>query len=334
MTEQPNIVSTPVSDSAQDSASSDSPAAASSPAQKLEDTPLAAPEPKKPDDAAAKEKAAAAEQATARMTERFTDLTAKNAQLTRAQRVLTQEKATFEQKQKANQGKTEGYDEIRRMAKEDPVGLLKHLDLDYADVTTAVLQAPPERDKEFISLQNEVQEMRDKAAEDEKQHQAQVSADRVAAYRDNLKKTIDSSADYALLQTRGQEGVELVVQVARDYLKNHKVLPTDEEALKAVENYLEKQVETALATGKLKAKFQPAPEKEPEKPKEPTLEPGTENGAASPVIGSGVVVSRTTDRQGKTLTNKLQSIGSDQKEVLLSNDESIRKAASGLKWDL
>ncbi len=332
MADQPTIVTTPASGSTQDSATLVSPAQPAAvpadpsalAAQKPADTPLAAPEPKEK---------AAADDATAKMTERFTDLTAKNALLARGQRALSQEKKAFEEKQKSLQEKVTGYDEIQRLAKDDRVGLLRHLNLDYADVTTDVLKAPPEGEKKFISLQNEMQAFRDEKEADEKQRQADVSQERVAIYRDKLKKTIDSSGDYALLQTRGQEGIELVVQVVREHLKNHGELPTDEEALKAVETHLEQQVEAALATEKLKAKFQPAPEPEPEKPGEPTPEPGAEKVAAPPAIVSGVVVSRTSDKSGKTLTNRLQSIGSDQKKALLSNDESIAQAAAGLKWD-
>ena len=193
------------------------------------------------------------------------------AQLAREQKKLRQERDEMKRVQQeldARKGTVSTYDDLQKLARDNPYEVMQKLGLDYEALSKQVLQdgeKDPQQEmlNEIQSLKAELESI--KKAEEEKSAQAQQSKQEKARIEwiDEIKTFVDNSSDegrYEIINAVGQEAYELIAEVqTAHYQDTQEVMPYDEAAL-MVENHLEEQFSTEaqkyLKSNKVKSKLE------------------------------------------------------------------------------
>lgn len=238
------------------------------------------------------------------------DLSARFAALARRERQAQEiERAA---KEKADRLKAlEEFESLKQKAKSDPLAYLQAGGIDYQLITDYLLgenQTPTQESKlEELErrLEAERQERlaREEAAKSEKRERA------LGRFKHSIESHIENNVEaYELI--KANDAKELVFEVAIERYNEEGKVPDIKECADMVEAYLEKELDKLKALKKVQSRFAPVMP-EPKDSKElPKLDLGP-----------------------KTLTNQVVSQVPPQTKPLLSADESIKRAASLIRWN-
>lgn len=178
--------------------------------------------------------------------------------LTKKEKDLLQKQAEI----KALEDTISKYKELTSKAKENPLAILEHFELDYDQLTDYVVNQTTPEEKRFKDLQNQIEQMRkerleevenSKKLKEEGEKAAQES--RVAENVQAFKKTIQEVAqdpEFELLNT--YKSFDLVFDVCKQYYEKNKKMIDVKTACNWVEKHLESQLDTALRIEKIRKK--------------------------------------------------------------------------------
>lgn len=136
-------------------------------------------------------------------------------------------------------------EEARQKAKKDPRAALKMLGWEYDDLINAELNdfKPPEKkiEQELLetvtALKAEIESLKNKPKEELEAYKEEQFQNGVQAYKRGVDKFVQSNAEkYKYINKLN--GIDTVVEVAKEIFKNEKYEPTFEEACDRVEAYI------------------------------------------------------------------------------------------------
>lgn len=250
------------------------------------------------------------------------------AQLAREQKKLRQEREEMKRVQQeldSRKGTVSSFDDLQKLARENPYEVMQKLGLDYEALSKQVLQdgeKDPQQEtlSEIQSLKAELASI--KKAEEQKSLEVQKSKQEQARVEwiDEIKTFVDNNSDegrYEIINAVGQEAYELIAEIqTAHYQDTQEVMPYDEAAL-MVENHLEEQfsaeAEKYLKANKVKSKLESifAPAK------------------TEPVAGQAQEEAQASEKTpSKTLTNTQVQRAPGDKPKKLSKQQSIDLLAS------
>jgi len=193
------------------------------------------------------------------------------AQLAREQKKLRQERDEMKRVQQeldARKNTVSSYDDLQKLARDNPYEVMQKLGLDYEVLSKQVLQ-DGQKDpadqmlQEINSLKQELSEL--KKSEQDRLDQANQSKQEKARIEwiDEIKTFVDNNSDegrYEIINAVGEDAYELIAEVqTAHYQDTQEVMPYDEAAL-MVENHLEEQFSTEaqkyLKSSKVKSKLE------------------------------------------------------------------------------
>ena len=246
------------------------------------------------------------------------------AALTRREREIqrkAQEAAERERSLAEREAKYSAWEQARERAKDDPLGYLKESGLTYKQITDKILEdedLSPEQKAERIAQAKIDEYAKQQEERAQKEREEREKADKevkeaklIADYKSRIGAVISEGGDdYELINFEGDNGSELVFEVASQHFDETGEIMDPKAAADHVEKYLEKRYKEVLNTKKLSQLRDLAPDETQQGDNEPTGE------------------------APRTLTNRAtlsSSSSSDTSSRYLSDEESKAAAAEMLR---
>jgi len=235
------------------------------------------------------------------------------AQLAREQKKLRQERDEMKRVQQeldARKGTVSSFDDLQRLARENPYEVMQKLGLDYEALSHQVLQdgeITPEQKMagEMKRLRDEIDAMKAERAEAEKQQEMSRYKDTYGRFVDEIQSFVDNTNEYDFI--KANNGYHVVAEVMQEHYNSTKEVLQYNEAAKLVEDYYEAEAEKYLKVPKLeqrlKSRFAPA--------------------QTEPVAGQAQEEAQASEKTPKTLTNTQVQRAPGDKPAKLSRQQSI-----------
>ncbi len=175
----------------------------------------------------------------------------------RKERQLLKMRKEFEAQKQAWEAERGNYMPKNRF-KEDPIGALADVDLDYEKLTQTVLNQPNANDPTIRAMQAKLRAMEEKDSQREKQAQAAQQQQYEQAKKQMLsdvKLTTTGIADYELIDKL--EAHDSVVELIEETFNSEGYVMDMASACKAVEEHLLKEALKVYEVNKLKDRLKP-----------------------------------------------------------------------------
>ena len=190
------------------------------------------------------------------------------AQLAREQKKLRQERDEIKRVQQeldARKNTVSTYDDLQKLARENPYEVMQKLGLDYEALSRQVLQdgeITPEQKMagEMKRLRDEIDAMKAERAELQKQQEAKKYQDTYSTFVDEIKTFVDNTNEFEFV--KANNAYHVVAEVMQEQYNSTQEVMSYDEASKMVEDYYEAEAEKFLKVPKLeqrlKERFAPA----------------------------------------------------------------------------
>tara|TARA_R100001440_G_scaffold23496_1_gene38301 strand:+ start:2171 stop:3133 length:963 start_codon:yes stop_codon:yes gene_type:complete len=190
------------------------------------------------------------------------------AQLAREQKKLRQERDEMKRLQQdldARKNTVSTYDDLQKLARENPYEVMQKLGLDYEALSRQVLQdgeITPEQKMsgEMKRLRDEIDAMKAERAELTKQQEAKKYQDTYATFVDEIKTFVDNTNEFDFV--KANNAYHVVAEVMQEHYNSTQEVMSYDDASKMVEDYYEAEAEKYLKVPKLeqrlKERFAPA----------------------------------------------------------------------------
>ena len=236
------------------------------------------------------------------------------AQLAREQKKLRQERDEMKRVQQeldARKSTVSSFDDLQKLARENPYEVMQKLGLDYEALSRQVLQdgeITPEQKMagEMKRLRDEIDAMKAERAELVKQEEAKKYQDTYGRFVDEIKSFVDNTNEFDFV--KANNAYHVVAEVMQEHYNSTQDVMSYDEAAKMVENYYEAEAEKYLAVPKLEQRL-----------KERYAPAKTE-----PVAGQAEEEAQASEKTpSKTLTNAQVQRAPGDKPAKLSKQQSI-----------
>lgn len=236
------------------------------------------------------------------------------AQLAREQKKLRQERDEMKRVQQeldARKNTVSSYDDLQKLARENPYEVMQKLGLDYEALSRQVLQdgeITPEQKMagEMKRLRDEIDSMKAERAELAKQEEAQKYKDTYGRFVDEIKTFVDNTNEFDFV--KANNAYHVVAEVMQEHYNSTQDVMSYDDAAKMVEDYYEAEAEKYLKVPKLEQRL-----------KERYAPAKTE-----PVAGQEKEEVQTSEKTPpKTLTNTQVQRAPGDKPAKLSRQQSI-----------
>ena len=236
------------------------------------------------------------------------------AQLAREQKKLRQERDEMKRLQQeldSRKGTVSSFDDLQRLARENPYEVMQKLGLDYEALSRQVLQdgeITPEQKMagEMKRLRDEIESMKAERAELVKQEEAKKYQDTYGRFVDEIKSFVDNTSEFDFV--KANNAYHVVAEVMQEHYNSTQEVMSYDDAAKMVEDYYEAEAEKYLAVPKLEQRL-----------KERYAPAKTE-----PVAGQAEEEAQASEkRPPKTLTNTQVQRAPGDKPAKLSKQQSI-----------
>ena len=236
------------------------------------------------------------------------------AQLAREQKKLRQERdemKRIQQELDARKGTVSSFDDLQRLARDNPYEVMQKLGLDYEALSRQVLQdgeITPEQKMagEMKRLRDEINAMKAERAELVKQEEAKKYQDTYGRFVDEIKSFVDNTSEFDFV--KANNAYHVVAEVMQEHYNSTQEVMSYDDAAKMVEDYYEAEAEKYLAVPKLEQRL-----------KERYAPAKTE-----PVAGQAEEEAQASEkRPPKTLTNTQVQRAPGDKPAKLSKQQSI-----------
>tara|TARA_R100000406_G_scaffold41169_1_gene27507 strand:- start:11277 stop:12233 length:957 start_codon:yes stop_codon:yes gene_type:complete len=190
------------------------------------------------------------------------------AQLAREQKKLRQERDEMKRVQQeldARKNTVSTYDDLQKLARENPYEVMQKLGLDYEALSRQVLQdgeITPEQKMagEMKRLRDEINAMKAERAELVKQEEAKKYQDTYSTFVDEIKSFVENTSEFDFV--KANNAYHVVAEVMQEHYNSTQEVMSYDDAAKMVEDYYEAEAEKYLAVPKLeqrlKERFAPA----------------------------------------------------------------------------
>ena len=190
------------------------------------------------------------------------------AQLAREQKKLRQERDEMKRVQQeldARKSTVSSYDDLQKLARENPYEVMQKLGLDYEALSRQVLQdgeITPEQKMagEMKRLRDEINAMKAERAELVKQEEAKKYQDTYSTFVDEIKSFVENTSEFDFV--KANNAYHVVAEVMQEHYNSTQEVMSYDDAAKMVEDYYEAEAEKYLAVPKLeqrlKERFAPA----------------------------------------------------------------------------
>jgi len=236
------------------------------------------------------------------------------AQLAREQKKLRQERDEMKRVQQeldARKNTVSSYDDLQKLARENPYEVMQKLGLDYEALSRQVLQdgeITPEQKMagEMKRLRDEIDSMKAERAELVKQEEAKKYQDTYGRFVDEIKSFVDNTNEFDFV--KANNAYHVVAEVMQEHYNSTQEVMSYNDAVKLVEDYYEAEAEKYLAVPKLEQRL-----------KERYAPAKTE-----PVAGQAEEEAQASEKTPpKTLTNTQVQRAPGDKPKKLSKQQSI-----------
>ena len=236
------------------------------------------------------------------------------AQLAREQKKLRQERDEMKRVQQeldARKNTVSSYDDLQKLARENPYEVMQKLGLDYEALSRQVLQdgeITPEQKMagEMKRLRDEIDSMKAERAELVKQEEAKKYQDTYGRFVDEIKSFVDNTNEFDFV--KANNAYHVVAEVMQEHYNSTQDVMSYDDAAKMVEDYYEAEAEKYLAVPKLEQRL-----------KERYAPAKTE-----PVAGQAEEEAQASEKTPpKTLTNTQVQRAPGDKPKKLSKQQSI-----------
>lgn len=236
------------------------------------------------------------------------------AQLAREQKKLRQERDEMKRVQQeldARKNTVSSFDDLQRLARENPYEVMQKLGLDYEALSRQVLQdgeITPEQKMagEMKRLRDEIDAMKAERAELVKQEEAKKYQDTYGRFVDEIKSFVDNTNEFDFV--KANNAYHVVAEVMQEHYNSTQDVMSYDDAAKMVEDYYEAEAEKYLAVPKLEQRL-----------KERYAPAKTE-----PVAGQAEEEAQASEKKPpKTLTNTQVQRAPGDKPKKLSKQQSI-----------
>ena len=192
--------------------------------------------------------------------------------LTKKEKALRQK----EQQIKAAEDQLKRLEALRQKAKDNPIEVLQEFGLTYDQLTDYILGTQKEVTPEdrIAAIEERIERERKEAEERAAKAEAERIERTIASWKEHtLKRGLQADADrWELVNSRGDDGVELVWEVIESYHQTHGEVLDWQRAADEVEKHMESEARKILGLKKFQTKAQSAPQDAP--PKQETKEEG------------------------------------------------------------
>ena len=241
------------------------------------------------------------------------------AQLAREQKKLRQERDQMKRLQQeldARKSTVSSFDDLQKLARENPYEVIQKLGLDYEALSRQVLQdgeITPEQKMagEMKRLRDEIDSMKAERAELVKQQEAKKYQDTYATFVDEIKTFVDNTNEFDFV--KANNAYHVVAEVMQEHYNSTQDVMSYDDAAKMVEDYYEAEAEKYLAVPKLEQRL-----------KERYAPAKTES-----VAGQEKEEAQASEKKPpKTLTNSQVQRAPGDKPVKLSKQQSLDMIAA------
>ncbi len=190
------------------------------------------------------------------------------AQLAREQKKLRQERDEMKRVQQeldARKSTVSSYDELQKLARENPYEVMQKLGLDYEALSRQVLQdgeITPEQKMagEVKRLRDEINSMKAEREELVRQEEAKKYQNTYSTFVDEIKTFVENTSEFDFV--KANNAYHVVAEVMQEHYNSTQEVMSYDDAAKMVEDYYEAEAEKYLAVPKLeqrlKERFAPA----------------------------------------------------------------------------
>ena len=183
------------------------------------------------------------------------------AQLAREQKKLRQERDEMKRVQQeldARKGTVSSFDDLQKLARENPYEVMQKLGLDYEALSRQVLQdgeITPEQKMagEMKRLRDEIDAMKAERAELQKQQEAKKYQDTYSTFVDEIKTFVDNTSEFDFV--KANNAYHVVAEVMQEHYNSTQEVMSYDDATKMVEDYYEAEAEKYLAVPKLEQRL-------------------------------------------------------------------------------
>ena len=183
------------------------------------------------------------------------------AQLAREQKKLRQERDEMKRVQQeldARKSTVSTYDDLQRLARENPYEVMQKLGLDYEALSRQVLQdgeITPEQKMagEMKRLRDEIESMKAERAELQKQQEAKKYQDTYSTFVDEIKTFVNNTSEFDFV--KANNAYHVVAEVMQEHYNSTQEVMSYDDATKMVEDYYEAEAEKYLAVPKLEQRL-------------------------------------------------------------------------------
>ena len=183
------------------------------------------------------------------------------AQLAREQKKLRQERDEMKRVQQeldARKSTVSSFDDLQRLARENPYEVMQKLGLDYEALSRQVLQdgeITPEQKMagEMKRLRDEIDAMKAERAELTKQQEAKKYQDTYATFVDEIKTFVDNTSEFDFV--KANNAYHVVAEVMQEHYNSTQEVMSYDDATKLVEDYYEAEAEKYLKVPKLEQRL-------------------------------------------------------------------------------
>ncbi len=188
-----------------------------------------------------------------RLSSRFAALNKLDRTVKEREKAIVQREQTISEKEK----KYAEWERIEKGAQADPFAVLKLLgiDLNTLNEKWLVEQTISPQDKKLSEVEERIAAFEREKAEYEVQSQAQKVKEATAAYFKSLNQIVQSNDQFELIRQNGEEGINEVITLQTDYLKEYGKMLDDQEALDLVEKAYEDEAKKYVSAKKIKSLF-------------------------------------------------------------------------------
>ena len=183
------------------------------------------------------------------------------AQLAREQKKLRQERDEMKRVQQeldARKSTVSTYDDLQKLARENPYEVMQKLGLDYEALSRQVLQdgeITPEQKMagEMKRLRDEIDSMKAERAELQKQQEAKKYQDTYSTFVDEIKTFVDNTSEFDFV--KANNAYHVVAEVMQEHYNSTQEVMSYDDATKMVEDYYEAEAEKYLKVPKLEQRL-------------------------------------------------------------------------------
>lgn len=124
--------------------------------------------------------------------------------------LLNQKKSLEEQRKQISE-----FNELKRLARENPSDLLEKLGVTYDDITNYYLNdGKVTEDQKYKILESKLEALNKEREDEKKAIEEQREAELINSFKQKIKETAKTDEKYELVNAYGEDGVDLVYQIA------------------------------------------------------------------------------------------------------------------------